>query len=128
MASLTPTQVNTTRTLTVWITRSVATVLLATGSYLFLKKLLFAIGSGPGGFNNMFRVHMEIGEAQSTYRGLGMLVVGTALAVGARRVARWIVAMPESGCPRCLYAGAVTSTCPECGLGGLDEGERSVSE
>ncbi len=128
MQRLTPTHINTTRTLVVWCIRSVAVVLLVVGGYLFLKKFFFAIGLSTSGnpsyaFFHMFRVYNEIGEGQSTYRGLAMLVVGLVLARGAKRIARWMIAMPATGCPRCGYDGAVNTICPECGLCGLEAGK-----
>ncbi len=133
MPGLTPRRVNSVRTVVVWCLRGVAVVLLAEGAYLFLKKLFFAIGmitshNPTYGFFHMFRRMEGIGEGQSTYRGLAMLVVGGALAFGAKRIARWMIAMPVTGCPRCGYDGAVNSICPECGLSGLEtEGERDGS-
>jgi hypothetical protein len=121
MRRISPADVNSVRTIVTWCVRAAALFLLATGAYLFLKKLCFALGYGSGGFEHMFRVHMDIGEGQSTYRGLAMLLVGAALALGARRIARWVVSPPEQGCPRCGYAGAVTDTCPECGQSGLPQ-------
>ena len=44
----TPEQVNAARPLTIWAIRAAAAVLLATGAYLFLKRVLFGIGSGAG--------------------------------------------------------------------------------
>lgn len=120
MPTLTPTTVNTARSLMAWGLRAVGVVLLAIGGYLFLKRLLFAIGMGSGGLDHIFRVYTEVGEDMSTYRGLSMLAVGGVLALFAKRIARWTVSMPERGCPGCGYAGAVTPKCPECGLNGLD--------
>lgn len=119
MARPTPADVNAARTLVAWMSRLCAVLLLATGAYLFLKKLFFALGYGDGGMDHMFRVMEGIGEQHSTYRGLAMIAVGAALALGSRRIARWAVSPPEQGCPRCGYAGAVTETCPECGQTGV---------
>ena len=128
MQRLTPTHINTARTLVVWCIRSVAVVLLVVGGYLFLKKFFFAIGLSYGrdptyGFVRMFQHYSADGDGQSTYRGLAMLAVGLVLVFGTKRIARWIIAMPATGCPRCGYGGAVNDTCPECGLCGLEEGE-----
>ena len=124
MLRLTPTHINTTRALMAWCIRSAAVVLMAMGSYLFLKKLFFAIGQDGRGFTHMFRVYREIGEGLSTYRGLSMLFVGVVLALSATRLARWMIAMPATGCPKCGYDGAVNDTCPECGLTGLEDAEQ----
>lgn len=114
MVKLTPSHVNAARTLLAWGLRAVAVVLLAVGCYLFLKKLLFGLGSGQG-MEKTFRVWNDTGEEQSTYRGLAMITVAAVLAIGSRRIARWVISAPEEGCPRCGYAGAVNDTCPECG-------------
>ncbi|HZW10868.1 MAG TPA: hypothetical protein VFF69_13285 [Phycisphaerales bacterium] len=121
MARLTPAHVNAARTLAAWGVRVAALALLAVGCYLFLKKLLFGLGSGQG-LEMTFQVWDNTGEEQSTYRGLAMIAVGAALAAGARRIARWVVSAPETGCPRCGYAGAATDTCPECGLRDMSTG------
>jgi hypothetical protein len=120
MPGLSPTAIHTARAVTAWALRGAGVVLLAVGGYLFLKRLLFAIGMGSGGFDQIFRVYMEIGEGMSTYRGLAMVMVGGVLVVFARRLARWIVSMPERGCPSCGYAGAAGDKCPECGLRGVE--------
>jgi hypothetical protein len=116
MPGLTPARVNASRTILVWILRATAVVLLAAGGYLFLKKVLFGLGSGVDFIEMTFQVWEDVGEQHSTYRGLAMIAVGAALAFGARRIARWVVCVPEAGCPRCGYSGTVTDTCPECGL------------
>ncbi|MCC7388436.1 MAG: hypothetical protein IT431_06670 [Phycisphaerales bacterium] len=120
MPGLSPTTVHTARAVTAWALRGAGVILLAVGGYLFLKRLMFAVGMGSGGFDHIFRVYMEIGEGMSTYRGLAMLAIGAALAVFARRIAGWMVSMPAVGCPGCGYTGAVSDKCPECGLRGLD--------
>jgi hypothetical protein len=120
MPGLSPTAIHTARAVTAWALRGAGVVLLAVGGYLFLKRLLFAIGMGRGGFDHIFRVYVEVGEQMSSYRGLAMLAVGAVLAVFARRIARWVVSMPAVGCPGCGYTGAVNDKCPECGLRGLD--------
>ncbi len=113
MLKLTPSEVNAARTLVAWALRAAAVILLALGSYLFLKKLLFGVGTGM--LNMTFRIYQGVGEEHSTYRGLAMLLVGAALAILSRRIARWVIALPEQGCPCCGYTGAVNDTCPECG-------------
>lgn len=119
MPEITPRSITAARAAVTWAARAAAAVLLAWGGYLFLKKLFFALGQGPGGFDHMFRVYTEIGEGHSTYRGMAAIMIGAALAVLSRRLARWIIAMPETGCPTCGYAGSSSDTCPECGLRGL---------
>jgi hypothetical protein len=119
MAGLTPTRVNHARALVCLALRAAATLLLAWGAYLFLKKLLFALGNPATGLHHMFRVYMEIGETQSTYRGLAAMIVGAGLAIASRNIARWVVCLPSHACPACGYAGGAGDRCPECGLTGL---------
>lgn len=50
----------------------------------------------------------------------GIVFAGTALLIGftEARLARWLVPLPDPGCPRCGYAlrRPVGDRCPECGL------------
>lgn len=125
MLRLTPTSVNTTRTLVVWCIRSVAVVLLVVGGYRLLWVLSMALFNGAHGFSLLIRIYSPTDSLSLfTYRGLAMLAVGLVLAFGSRRLARWVIAMPVIGCPRCGYDGAVNDICPECGLCGLEEGDR----
>lgn len=121
MPKLTPTDVIAVRTILLWAIRALAIALMATGSYLFLKKLLFATFSGQGFWEMLFQIWEGIGEEHSTYRGLALVIVGAALTVLSRPLVRWVVQPPSLGCPRCGYAGPVGGTCPECGQDGLAE-------
>ncbi|MBX3357904.1 MAG: hypothetical protein KF745_05705 [Phycisphaeraceae bacterium] len=114
-----PPQITSARALTTWLIRAAALALVSAGSYLVLKKALFAVGTGVVPI--FMSVYEGVGEEHSTYRGAAMLVVGIALALLSRRLAHWVVAMPPNGCPRCGYEGldGTMNRCPECGLDGF---------
>ncbi|MFG0284634.1 MAG: hypothetical protein ACF8R7_09455 [Phycisphaerales bacterium JB039] len=116
MPSLTASSITRARAVTVWVIRAVALALLASGAYLTIKRLVFAMFAD---FDAAFRVWTEIGEGHSASRGVAMLVVGAALALASGRLARWVIALPPGGCPGCGYsregAGA-SAVCPECGM------------
>jgi len=99
--------------------------MLAVGAYLVIKKVSFGVGAGDADL--IFRIWEGIGETHSLYRGIALLLVGSALAVASRRVAAWVVVVPERGCPGCGYAGASRErhACPECGLPGAG-GEATI--
>lgn len=120
MTRLTAEAVNTARTLAVWLLRSVAVALIAVGSYLMLKRLAF--GAGIGDFSTALKTFMEIGEGQSFYRGIAMVIVGAALGLASRRIGVWAFPTPLTGCPACGYEQAPPAggCCPECGLAGAD--------
>ncbi len=116
----TPDRINALRGCAMWAIRAIAVILVAVGAYLMLKRL--ALGIGTMDFGLAFRTWEDVGEMQSFYRGIGMVVVGAALGVFSRRIAAWVIAMPPSGCPQCGYAvapptgSAPPARCPECGL------------
>lgn len=118
--NMTPDRTNALRGRATWVIRSVAVLLIAVGAYLMLKRL--ALGLGTLNFDLALQTWEDIGEKQSFYRGIGMVVVGAALGVFSRRIAAWVIAMPPTGCPQCGYAvapptgQAPPSRCPECGL------------
>ncbi|MCL4741060.1 MAG: hypothetical protein KJZ54_02550 [Phycisphaerales bacterium] len=117
-AAIAPERINAMRALCTLAARAAAVWCVAFGAYLFLKKILFAVGVGDP--SHAFRVFMEDGDMQSTYRGLAMIAVGVALAVLSRRIALWVVPVPATGCPRCGYPTPdAEGRCPECGLPGF---------
>lgn len=117
MRPISPTDVARTRVIAVWMIRAVSLSSTGLGLYLVLKKLLFALVAPTGeGLWFMFRVWDDVGEQQSTFRGLAMIILGVALGLASSRLARWVVALPASGCPRCGYDAAGRDRCPECGL------------
>lgn len=102
------------RAIATWSLRAASVVLLAGGSYLFLKRLVFGLIQGD--MHQAFRVWAEIGEGHSASRGMAMVAVGAALALLSGRIARWAIVTPPQGCPGCGYPGAEGGICPECGL------------
>ncbi len=114
-------QVNAVRAIVTWTIRAIAIILLATGAYLSLKRLVLGLGNNFD-LRLIFQTWQGIGEEQSMYRGIAMMMVGGTLAGLSRVLAAWIIAMPPTGCPRCGYAvtlpdgTAPTERCPECGL------------
>lgn len=120
MDKVTPNRINTVRGWVTWVARGVAAILVVVGMYLMLKRLLFGLGMMD--FSFPFRVFEGVGEEQSFYRGLAMVLVGLPLGLWSRRVAAWVIAMPPTGCPQCGYAvappdgGVWPGRCPECGL------------
>lgn len=117
MKAVTPAEINMLRGVVVWVLRALATVLLAIGLYLVLKRVLFGLATGQ--LELIYNVWEGIGEGNSFYRGLAALMVGLAIAIGSERVSKWIIAVPPESCPRCGYEQprpAGTAVCPECGL------------
>ena len=117
---ITPERINSLRAVVTWCGRGVAVILVAVGTYLMLKRLAF--GAGVLDFRTALQTWMEIGEGQSFYRGVAMVLTGTAMGLLSRRIAAWVIAMPPTGCPQCGYdvapptGAAPPSRCPECGL------------
>lgn len=110
-----PAAVHAARAVATWTARAAATAMIAAGAYLVLKKVVFALGVGD---LSMIRgVYEGVGQGHDTYRGLGFLIVGGALAVVSRPLAAWIVATPPAGCPNCGYElpAPAPEKCPECG-------------
>ena len=105
--------VHSVRAIVCWTLRILGVLTVAFGAYLFLKRLAFGIGSGS--FEGAFQAWTGVGEDHSAYRGIAMVVVGTALAVVSRWVARWAIVTPGGGCPRCGYDMKPDEPCPECG-------------
>ena len=113
---LTASSITRARAMTVWAIRAVALGLLAAGSYLTLKRIVFAVFAD---FDAAFRVWTDVGEGHGASRGVAMLLLGAALALASSRLARWVIVIPPTGCPGCGYSleGAGDSAvCPECGM------------
>lgn len=103
------------RAVATWLARLAAVVLLVMGAYLALKRVLIAILTGD--ITMIHLVWEGAGDQQGFYRGIGMVAAGVAMALLSRKIARWVVVVPEEGCPRCGYAvdPATRGQCPECG-------------
>ena len=104
---LAPEDINACRALVQWILRGAAALFLAAGSFFCLRHVLYSLQTG------------DFLRGIDLRNGLAMLFMGAALALGARRLSRWIVVLPSSGCPRCGHLrppGGQDTRCPECGL------------
>ncbi|MEO1007915.1 MAG: hypothetical protein AAFX79_05070 [Planctomycetota bacterium] len=110
-------RVRTTRAAVLWGLRLLAVLLLVAGGYLVLARLAFGLMLGKLSLG--WNIYVGVGEGHSMSHGVAMLAVGAALAATAGILSRWIVAVPDVGCPRCRYTGESTAEglCPECGLG-----------
>ena len=109
-----PRHILTIRAVALWSFRLVAAILIGYGGFLIAARLFFRLFLG--GPNGMF-TYMGVGADHGLVRGVPMLTIGIVLAFLSRRLVRWVVAMPELGCPRCGYAGSGRpGKCPECGL------------
>ena len=118
MPRIRPGHVNAVRGVSLWVIRAIAAFLVLYGVFLILARVVFAfIGGGVGGLT----AYMSIGSDHGLVRGVPMLIIGLTLVFTSRKLVRWIVTVPEAGCPKCGYAGTVTGgRCPECGLEGLE--------
>jgi hypothetical protein len=111
--------VNTCRGIGLWAVRAAAVFLLATGVYLVLKRVALAVISGER-TTAFFAWGDPIGESQSFYRGIAMILIGAALGLASPMIARWVFAAPPTTCPRCGYERVEQDRCPECGLTGFN--------
>ncbi len=118
MPRIRPGHVNAVRGVTLWVIRAIAAFFVLYGVYLILARFVFSFFGG--GLDGMF-AHMGVGADHGIVRGVPMLLVGIVLVLTSKKLVRWIIAVPEEGCPRCRYAGTPSGgRCPECGLEGLD--------
>lgn len=118
MPRIRPGHVNAVRGVTLWMIRAIAAFLVLYGVYLILARVVFSFF---GGGLSSLSVHMRVGEDHGIVRGVPMFLIGITLVLTSRKLVRWIVAVPDAGCPGCRYAGTVSGgRCPECGLEGLE--------
>lgn len=96
-----------------WGVRAPSALAVAVGAYLLIKKVAF--GMGTGDLATIYNIFEGVGEGHDTYKGLALVVVGVTCGLLSRRIARWIVTVPDAGCPGCGYARLVGDACPECG-------------
>lgn len=117
---ITPAHVNAWRARTQWVLRGVAFLLIASGSYLCLKRIVFGVITGD--FRMVTRVWTQFGETATMSRGVAMLLVGVGIAVFGRRLSRWIITLPPNTCPRCGHVRTLGggTKCTECGLEGVN--------
>lgn len=112
--ALTCESVHSARALATWALRACAVILLVTGAYHTLQRLIFGIIQRD--LELTFHVWEGIGENDPFATGLAMLMTGAALAFLSRRIARWMIVPAQKGCPACGYAVVEGGICPECGL------------
>lgn len=102
-----------------WATRLVGLLLVGWGLYLVMARLVFAWFLSPksdSGFFGGVKVWMGIAEEHGWVRGWPMVILGVAICVASRRLVRWLIAMPDDGCPRCRHeVSARAPRCTECG-------------
>ncbi len=111
------------RAVCLWITRLLALGLIVYGCYLISARLLFAL-LGSGDISLAYKSWTGNGSDHGVFRGLPIIGVGTFLAFAGPRLVRWIITVPELGCPRCGYPGS--GTCPECGLDSRDDTDQQT--
>ncbi|GEM_PF-1243389 len=109
------------RALLVWGIRAGALVLIALGLFLIGARLMYGV-LGVGDLPSAWNAWQGIGEDHGFFRGVPMTLVGVTLALLSKRLARWVIVAPESGCPRCAYPTAPDPAatdrpdhCSECG-------------
>lgn len=112
---------HTARMLILGVLRLSAVVLICWGLIQVGGRLTFGL-IAPGAFSDAWRTWQGIGEEHGMFRGLPMLIVGTALAGLSRPIAWWVICAPERGCPRCGHdtsgtgaSGTGGARCSECG-------------
>ena len=101
------------RAVALWAIRSIGLALTGWGVFMVSARLLYGT-LGTGQPRTAWTVWMDVGQTHGVFRGLPLIAIGLALAFFARGLARWIVAVPGSGCPGCGYE-RTTGDCPECG-------------
>lgn len=102
------------RAVVLWAIRAISAFLMVYGAFLVLARVTHGIILG-GGWIQM-TAYMGVGQDHGMVRGIPMVLAGVAIALLSKKIARWIVAVPESGCVRCAYPGlGQPGICPECG-------------
>jgi len=106
------------RALLTWLIRATAVAMIAVGLYWIGARLVFAL-LGNGDLISAFKVWSGVGSEHGIFRGLPLTLIGAVLATASRRIARWVITVPESGCPSCAYArpSDAAGPCPECAYG-----------
>ncbi|RNC80666.1 MAG: hypothetical protein ED559_02345 [Phycisphaera sp.] len=111
-----------TRAVTLWVLRAVSIFLMVYGVFLVLARITHGLIQRDGWVS--MTAYMGVGSDHGIVRGFPMALAGVVLALLSRKLSRWIVAVPESGCVRCSYPRlGKPGICPECGY---DDGEPSA--
>ncbi|MFG0304826.1 MAG: hypothetical protein ACF8Q5_01290 [Phycisphaerales bacterium JB040] len=124
MPRLTPDTTRAARTVTLWSLRLIGVWLISWGLFQIVSRLINALsfmltGSTGSLLQNLSVIHDSAGE-HGFFRGTSALLIGIALALASRHLARWIIRPPSHGCLRCDHPLAesdhpVPARCPECG-------------
>ncbi|MGP1347578.1 MAG: hypothetical protein ACTS3F_13050 [Phycisphaerales bacterium] len=109
-------RIRSTRALVMWLVRVVGSAMVALGVYLLVKQLVFGLMVGHP--SRAWQIYQGVGEWHIASHGAAAAVVGLPMVLLSRRIARFVVAMPDRGCPGCAYTGERDGNgkCPECGL------------
>lgn len=100
------------RGVVLWAIRAISAFLMVYGAFLVLARGIFGLLHGW----RQMTAYMGVGQDHGLVRGIPMILAGVAIALLSKKIARWIVAVPESGCVRCAYPGlGQPGICPECG-------------
>lgn len=114
---LTDQRIHDLRAVITFVIRLVAGAMLAWGTVLLVRRLAFAAGSGSP--QVVFRTWSgDLGESNSFYHALGLMVAGVLLSLLSGRLARWMLPAPTHGCAACGHAFGdddEVTRCPECG-------------
>lgn len=105
-----------TRALVMWCVRLLGGVMVMLGAYLLIKQVVFGLMIDR--MSTAWMIYRGIGEWHFGSHGVALVVVGLPLLLLSRSIARFVVAMPDAGCPGCRYTGERDGQgrCPECGV------------
>ena len=114
--------VNSVRGIGRWTVRSVAVLLAGVGTYLLLKRVVFALMTGN--VTVAFQVWNDTGQTHEGSSGAAMIAIAAILAITGDRLVRWAIPCPPTSCPQCGQTAApapegtdqTATRCPECGL------------
>ena len=125
-------RVNAVRAVVLWAMRLIAAWAVLYGAFLIGGRLVWAtlnvVGNVGRSFFEQLPVYASgVGQDHGIVRGVPMIVVGVVLAACSRRLVRWVIAAPDTDCPRCAFSGpGADGRCPECGLPwGMPEADSS---
>ena len=109
------------RHLALVIIRVVAATLVVYGGIHMLWGLGSSFGLSGFSLSGSFQQALTIFWSDNWnpfWYGLAIVVFAIPLALGSRRLSRWLVPLPRHECPQCGYAlrELTTTRCPECGI------------
>ena len=103
------------RAITLWGLRLIGLAVLVRGIYLCVNRAVFGLSQGQISLGwNTFR---GVGEGHLLAAGITASMIGLAMLLLARPLSRFVIAMPDRGCPACGHTGEVNKEgrCLECG-------------